>query len=194
MVGWLSRRWLIGAGFMAFAGLAALPIIATLVSRPVLLILLCSPVYMVHQVEEHHHDRFRRFINDALFGGRCAMTRRDVLVVNVPLVWGLNLAAAYAAFFVAPAVGMIAGYAMLVNALGHMIAAARMRRYNPGLLSACLLFVPLGTGVVIEAGLLPSTTLVWHLAALVGALAIHAAIASYAMRRAAQGAGAGRRR
>ena len=194
MVAWLSRRWVIGAGFMAFAGLAVLPIIATLVSRPVLLILLCSPVYMVHQVEEHHHDRFRRFINDALFGGRCAMSRRDVLIVNVPLVWGVNLAAAYAAFFVFPAAGMIAGYAMLVNALGHIIAAAYMRRYNPGLLSAGLLFLPLGTGVVIVAGSLPSTTLVWHLAALGGVLAIHAAIAGTAMRRAARDAGRSRRR
>lgn len=72
---------------------------------------------------------------------------------------------------------MIAGYAMLVNALGHMIAAVHMRRYNPGLVSAGLLFLPLGTGVVIMAGSQLSTTLVWHLAALGGALAIHAAIA-----------------
>ena len=105
MVGWLIDNWVGGAGFMAVAGSASLPILAPLTSNPVLLILLCSPVYMLHQVEEHRHDRFRLFVNETLFGGRCAITRRDVLIVNVPLVWGLNLTAAYAAVFVAPPPG-----------------------------------------------------------------------------------------
>lgn len=189
MVAWLSRRWVIGAGFMAAAGLAALPIIATLVSLPVLLIFLCSPIYMVHQVEEHHHDRFRCFVNDTLFAGRCAMTRRDVLIVNVPVVWGLNLGAAYVAYFLTPAAGMVAGYAMLVNAVGHLIAAARLHGYNPGLLSAALLFVPLGTAVVVTAGPLQSTSVAWHIAAFGGALVVHIAIAASAFWRAEMSTG-----
>lgn len=184
MVAWLSGHWVIGAGFMAAAGLISLPMFVPLVSGPILLILLCSPVYMLHQVEEHHHDRFRHFVNDTLFAGRCAMTRRDILIVNVPVVWGVNLGAAYAAFFVSPAAGMIAGYAMLVNALGHLIVGMRLRAYNPGLLSAALLFVPLGTAVIIVAGPLPSTLLAWHFGALGCALAIHLAIAAGAIRRA----------
>lgn len=103
---WLADYWVIGAGFMAASLIAAAPIVA--LPLPVFLIFLHSPVYMVHQVEEHTGDRFRKFANEHVFGGRDALTVASVLVTNLPFVWGINLLALYAAFLWGPAWGLVA--------------------------------------------------------------------------------------
>ena len=99
---------------------------------------------MLHQVEEHSGDRFRRFVNTRIFGGREALTESAVLVINLPLVWGINLSALYAAALWGPGFGLVAPYAMLVNAVIHIIAGLRLRCYNPGLATSLALFLPLG--------------------------------------------------
>ena len=68
-----------------------------------------------------------------LFGGREALTTPDVLWINLPGVWGVNLSALYAAGLVEPGLGLAAPYLMIVNGLAHIAMAAKMRCYNPGL-------------------------------------------------------------
>lgn len=144
--GWLADYWVIGAGFMAASLVAAAPVIP--LSPPLFLIFLHSPFYMIHQVEEHTGDRFRRFANDNLFGGRDALTVASVLVINLPFVWGINLLALYAAVVWGPAWGLVAPYVMIVNALAHVATSVRLRKYNPGLVTSIFLFLPLSIATI----------------------------------------------
>jgi hypothetical protein len=176
---WLAARWVAAAGFMAAALLALLPVLWAPLALPVLLIFLHSPAYMLHQIEEHTGDRFRRFANTVMFGGSEALTTASVLVINIPVVWGLNLGALYAASLLGPGYALVAPYALVVNALTHLGAALRLRRYNPGLASALLVFLPLGLITLWIIGSEADTTLHQHLAALAGALALHALIIAY---------------
>ncbi|WFP64506.1 HXXEE domain-containing protein [Mesorhizobium sp. WSM4904] len=144
--GWLADYWVIGAGFMAASLIAVAPVVS--LSLPVFLILLHSPLYMIHQVEEHTGDRFRKFANENVFGGRNALTVASVLVINLPFVWGINLLALYAAFLWGPAWGLVAPYVMVVNALAHLVTSARLRKYNPGLITSVTLFLPLSVATI----------------------------------------------
>ncbi|MEM1313148.1 MAG: HXXEE domain-containing protein [Pseudomonadota bacterium] len=105
---------------------------------------LCLGAYMIHQWEEHDGDRFRRYVNDRLGGGREILTPRAILWVNLPLVWGLNVACVLAAAAGSDGWAAPALYLVLVNGLGHAAQAIRFREANPGLWSALLIFVPLG--------------------------------------------------
>ncbi len=169
---WLADRWVACAAFMASALLAFTPVFAHL---PLALFLLAlhSPAYMLHQVEEHAHDRFRRFTNLHVFGGREALTTPAVLIINLPLVWGLNLGAFYAGYLIAPAWGLAAPYCLIVNAVAHIAATLRLRLYNPGLITALLLFLPLGTTTLY---ITPDKTLTTHLTGLGIALGLHIGI------------------
>ncbi|MBS9478041.1 HXXEE domain-containing protein [Ancylobacter radicis] len=180
---WLATRWVVAAGFMAAVMLALVPVLESAFALPLLLIFLHNPGYMIHQVEEHTGDRFRRFANVVMFGGREGLTTASVLVVNVGAVWTLNLGALYAAAFAGPGYGLIAPYAMVVNAVTHIGAAARLRRYNPGLVTAILLFLPLALVTITVIGREPEVSLAEHAAGLGGALILHAVIiASVALR------------
>ncbi|MBS7539452.1 HXXEE domain-containing protein [Ancylobacter lacus] len=181
---WLASHWVAGAGFMAAALLALAPALAGVVPAAAFLILLHSPAYMVHQVEEHAGDRFRAFVNTRLFGGRDGLSVAAVLVINLPLVWGLNLAAFYAALLAGPAAGLVAPYAMLVNGVIHLAAGLRLRAYNPGLATALLVFLPLGGVTLWEVGAAAGAAA--HLAGLGLALALHAAIVLHIGRRLAR--------
>ncbi|KAB2877130.1 MAG: HXXEE domain-containing protein, partial [Bauldia sp.] len=94
---WFHRNWM-HAGFVAgLFLLAVVPLLAGAFDLPFLLVYLQLPVYMLHQLEEHQGDRFRAFVNARLAGGRDALTTAAVVVINVPLVWGIDLAAIYLA-------------------------------------------------------------------------------------------------
>lgn len=147
---WLADYWVVGAGFMAASLIAVAPIVS--LSLPVFLIFLHSPFYMVHQVEEHTGDRFRKFANENVFGGRDALTVASVLIINLPFVWGINLLALYAAFLWGPAWGLVAPYVMIVNALAHLVTSARLRKYNPGLVTSIVLFLPLSVATIWTIG------------------------------------------
>lgn len=143
MTDWLAKHWVAGALFTAGALLALAPLIRAACGLQLLLIYLHLPGYVLHQVEEHTGDRFRRFLNQRIFGVE-ALTTAAVLWINLPGVWGLNLAALYLAYFIAPGWSLAAPYLMIVNALIHLGTAARTRGYNPGLWTSLALFLPLG--------------------------------------------------
>ncbi|TPI13443.1 HXXEE domain-containing protein [Mesorhizobium sp. B4-1-3] len=169
---WLADYWVIGAGFMAASLMAAAPILS--LPLPVFLIFLHSPFYMIHQVEEHTGDRFRKFANNHVFGGRDALTVASVLVINLPFVWGINLLALYAAFLWGPTLGLVAPYIMIVNALAHLVTSARLRKYNPGLVTSVLLFMPLSVATIWTIGW--TEGLVPHLIGAALAIFLHMAI------------------
>lgn len=176
---WLARHWVAGAGFMAAALIAATPLLAALAPLPLLLIFLHSPGYMIHQVEEHTGDRFRRFANARVFDGREGLTTPAVLVINVGAVWFLNLAALYAALAWGAGYGLVAPYAMLVNALTHVGARVRLGVYNPGLATAVVLFLPLSLATLFVIGTQPEVGWRFHAAGLAGAVLLHLAIVAH---------------
>ncbi|MBS7544915.1 HXXEE domain-containing protein [Ancylobacter oerskovii] len=181
VVYWLAGHWVSGAGFMAAALLALAPLLAQVLEPPLLLVFLHGPVYMLHQIEEHAGDRFRRFVNTRLLHDPDGLTVAAVLVVNLPLVWGVNLAALYAAVLCGPAAGLVAPYAMIVNAVIHLAAALRLRSYNPGLVTALLLFLPLGLATLAAVGM--QAGIAAHLGGLALAVLLHALIVVHVARR-----------
>jgi len=149
---------------------------------PVRLIGLLTPGYMLHQIEEHWGDRFRTFVNSRVFGGREALSEAAVFVINVPLVWGLNLAAWFWALSGRIDLALIGVYMMLVNAVVHVVGVARFG-YNPGVVTSFIVFAPLSAAVIAAT----HEPLSAHLFALGVALIGHAAIVLYALAHARRG-------
>ena len=180
---YVESHWVAAALFMGVALLLLLPLGIPGGDRAMLLIYLASPIYMLHQVEEHLGDRFRNYVNTAVFGGIEALTTGDVLLINLPGVWGINLAALYAAHFFGSGWGLVAAYLILINGISHLGMAARLRGYNPGLGSAVLVFIPFG---LVSAFQIPGTAL-QHGVGFALALGIHIAIALHALYRVRSG-------
>lgn len=177
---WLASHWVSAAGFMAAALLAVWPLLNAAYVLPLVLIFLHSPGYMLHQVEEHTGDRFRTFVNQRVFGGRDALSVAAVLVINIPVVWGLNLAALYAAYLWGAGFGLMAPYAMLINGITHIGAGIRFRSYNPGLVTSLIVFLPLSLWTLFSVG---PVGVVFHLAGLGLAIILHALIIANVLSR-----------
>ena len=133
---WFFQNWMYAGLIAGLFLLAVLPLVAGEWSAAMVAVFLMLPAYMVHQAEEHAGDRFRRFVNKHIAKVPNALTTSAVVVVNVPLVWGVDLVAIYLARFVAIGWGLIAIYLILVNAVLHVVGAAAFRAYNPGLVTA----------------------------------------------------------
>lgn len=146
-------------------------------------VFLCLPIYMLHQYEEHDHDRFRLYVNQVLGQGREALTPADVFVINVPGVWLVVAISWILALRLNPGFGLIAIYLVLVNALAHLAASLVTRKYNPGLITAIVFFLPLSLYALRCARQSGSTTLGMHLTGLAISLGIHLAIVVHARLR-----------
>ena len=141
------------------------------------------PAYMLHQLEEHDDDRFRHFVNATIGKGRDVLSPTAVFIINVPGVWGVAALSLYLATKVNCGFALIVVYLVVVNAVFHIVPAVILRIYNPGLVSAVLLFIPLGAGslwLVQQAG---GGTLAYHALGLLAAVAIHAAILVHVRRQ-----------
>jgi hypothetical protein len=175
----LYRNWVYGgalAGILIF-GLA--PLILRGWSWPMIAVFLQLPLYMVHQYEEHDDDRFGRFVNAMLGDGRTVLSPAAIFVINVPGVWGVNAVSIWLAAVDGIGFGLIGIYLTVVNAVVHIVPTIRLRRYNPGLATAVLLFLPVGIGALATVSIAPGVTWVHHALGLLVAILIHAAIMAY---------------
>jgi hypothetical protein len=154
MWGWLVRdwQWPAAALFAAVFLLAMAPLVAGSAGIALALVFVQLPIYLLHQGEEHVGDRFRRYVNQVIAGGRELLTPGITFWINFLAVWVVDLAALYLAWAVDLAAGLVAGYLALVNGMVHIAQAVARREYNPGLGSAVALFLPLGGWCVWEAG------------------------------------------
>lgn len=180
---WLVREWNwpAAACFAAVFLLVLAPPFAAVAGSALALIYLQLPAYMLHQWEEHSSDRFRLYVNRTIGGGRQALTPTATFWINSLGVWAFDLAALYLAWWVAPSAGLVAGYLAVVNAVPHLGAAVLRREYNPGVVTAALLLLPVGGWCVVRVG---SGAGVWpHAVALAAAIGLHALIVAYVMRR-----------
>ena len=181
---WFETNWMNAGVVAGLFLLAVLPLLATGTSLALIAVYLQLPVYMLHQLEEHAGDRFRRYVNETMAGGREALTTRAVIVINVVGVWGVDLAAIYLAWFVSLGLGLIAVYLTLVNALVHIVGGLVQRRYNPGLITAVVLFLPAGLWALVVVSRAPGVGGIDHLVGALAAVLIHVAIAVHVKRRA----------
>jgi hypothetical protein len=172
----LRDNWVYGGFLAALMLLALTPVLATGWPLALLLIWLQLPVYMLHQYEEHYADRFRLFINATIGGGKDVLSHLDVFVINIAGVWGVDAIAFWLAARVNIGLGLIAVYLSLVNSIGHCAQAIAMRCYNPGLITAILLFIPLGVVTLVVLAGTGQVTLTDHIIGLAAAILIHAAI------------------
>jgi len=179
MINRLISYWVYGGFLAAFLLLGLMPVFTHFWDLPLILVYLQLPVYMLHQLEEHDDDRFRRFINNLIGGGRDVLSRGAVFVINVPGVWGINLLSILLAFFVDLGFGLIGVYLTLVNGLVHVAQAIRLRSYNPGLVSALVLFLPVSGFALAYVIRSESVTVGYHLLGLGSAILIHIAIIAW---------------
>lgn len=184
MTQWLKLYWVAASLCMGLLLLTLAPVFDLRNDLFLLLVYLHTPVYMLHQVEEHTGDRFREFINRYMFHGVEALNSTAILVINLPGVWGVTILSLYAAVFIAPGWGLPAVYLVAVNALIHIAGTAVSRAYNPGFWTAIALFLPLSALSFWQSGLNPSIDWRYHAFGLAVALVIHAAIIVYATARA----------
>ena len=182
---WFYRNWMHAGVVAALFLIAVLPVFVGAFDWALVLVYLQLPVYMLHQLEEHQGDRFRRFVNQRLAGGREALTTPAVVFINVPLVWGVDLIAIYLARFAGIGLGLIAVYLMLVNAVVHIAAGLVLRVYNPGLVTAVVLFLPASLLALAAVSAVPGVGLSDHALGLGLALLVHAGIVVFVRRRAA---------
>ncbi len=188
VMGWLVGEWQWPAAslFAACLLLLLLPVWLRAAGLALALVYLQLPVYMLHQWEEHAGDRFRQYVNKTMAGGRKALTPSATFWINALGVWAVDLAALTLACFVNPALGLIAAYLPLVNAVGHIAPAVKRRSYNPGLWTSLVLFLPLGGWCVYEIAAISHAGWEWHALGIGVAVAVHAAIIIHVVRRLAR--------
>ncbi|WP_158966388.1 HXXEE domain-containing protein [Chachezhania sediminis] len=173
----LFANWVYGGALAALVLLALTPFLA--LSPGLTAIYLCLPVYMLHQYEEHDDDRFRRFVNAMMTGKGRGLTRADVFWINIAGVWALLTVTLWLAVTVSPGWGSIATWLLGLNGLIHIAQAMALRRYNPGLVTAVVLFLPMAAWLFVQ---IPAT-LLQQIAGFGIVLALHAAILVRATRQ-----------
>ena len=177
----LASSWVYGGFLAGFVLLLLLPVFTAGLSPAFLFVVLQLPIYMLHQYEEHDGDRFRRFVNRSVGGGREVLSTRAVFVINIGGVWLVNVVSIWLAATAGIGFGLIGVYATLVNALVHLGPALATRRYNPGLATAIVLFLPLGGAGAWMVTASGQAGLPYHVLGLGVALALHAAIVGYVL-------------
>ena len=179
----LITYWVYG-GFLAGLLLLLLsPLLLADWSAPLAAAFFLLPAYMVHQYEEHDDDRFRLFLNQTIGKGYDVLSPMAVFIINVPGVWGVIALSLYAAVTVNPGWALIAVDLVLVNAFVHIVHALIFRRYNPGLATALVIFLPLGGTTLWLIEKSGQATALEQGVSLLLAIAIHAAILIHVRRR-----------
>jgi hypothetical protein len=185
----IERGWVYG-GFLAGILLLVLaPLLIAGWNRPAALAYLALPVYMLHQYEEHDDDRFRRFVNRVLGRGREVLSVSAVFWINLLGVWVLLAACLWLVRLDSPGWAALPGWLLLVNGLLHAGQGVALRRYNPGLGTAVVLFLPLGALTLAAAWPVATGIVFWLSLAI--AVALHLWIFAHvrrALKRAPTGA------
>jgi len=179
MLSRLIRFWVYGGFLAAFLLLGLMPVCCRSWSVALILVFLQLPVYMIHQLEEHDDDRFRDFVNRVIGGGREVLSQSAIFVINVPGVWGVNLVSILLAATIDVGFGLIGIYLTVLNGVIHVAQAIRLKGYNPGLITAIILFLPIGGAALWAIHATGKVGLWYDALGLATAVAIHVAIVAY---------------
>lgn len=147
MLGRMAEFWVYGTGPAALVLLLLAPVLLVERPTPVVLTYLALPLYMLHQVEEWDAGLKHR-VNGILGPEHMGLSITRVAIMNVGLAWAPLAGALWLVTRVDVSWAVIVAWLVLLNAALHIGQAALQRRYNPGLGTAILLFVPLGGAIL----------------------------------------------
>jgi len=149
---WLKRNWP-QTGVVLAVYLSAFSIVFVLPTNlPVFLLLMMTPLYMMHEAEEYlFPGGFKEFFNRDIFGVDADNEPIDddfVFAVNMGLIWILlpvfGLLSAWRL-----ELGLWIPYFTLFAGVAHVPLAIKARKlYNPGLVVSLTLNIPGGAAVV----------------------------------------------
>lgn len=183
---WLYKNWPYAAIFTAGFLLLLAPFFYAAYGLAATLLYLHLPMYQIHQLEEHYHDRFRTFVNTVMFGGIEALTVRATFWINCLGVWVLDFVLFYPAFLVNLSWGLGVVYMVILNGVSHIGVSVVKRRYNPGVVSSVVLFLPVGIWTLREITVAAQATWVQQAVGLGIAVVGHGLIQATVLRRKAQ--------
>jgi hypothetical protein len=143
---WFHREWM-RAGLVVAAFLLVYLSVLVAPTNPVLYaMLLCAPLYMLHETEEYlFPGGFVEFANRDIYGQdpeTGLLDERLVYWINMGYIWlPLPICGLLSAYDLRWGAWM--PYFLIFQALVHVgLSIAARRWYNPGLATACLLHVP----------------------------------------------------
>ncbi|MFM7316803.1 MAG: HXXEE domain-containing protein, partial [bacterium] len=145
-------QWPAAAIFTAIFLLALAPLVNETEIDFLTIIYLQLPIYLIHQAEEHLHDRFRNHINHQIGHGAELLTRPATFLINFIGVWVYDITAILLASRHSIPAGLACGYLSFVNGIIHLVSAIKDRQSNPGLISAIFLLIPFGAYCVMQVG------------------------------------------
>ncbi len=173
---WFDTHWSRVGAVLACVMVATLPLVLLHWGSAAGSIHIVLIGYLLHQVEEHTGDRFRRFANTFVGHGREVLTLRATMLINVVGVWGGYLALILLTRYVDPGFGLIGAYAAIVNGLAHIAVTAVRRVYNPGFWTSLVFLVPAGAWAWVACSRANGLGLAAHAIGLGVAVLIHVAI------------------
>ena len=132
---------------------------------------------MIHQYEEHDGERLAAFLNGMMGAGKRGVSPAAIWVINVIFVWFLLLTVFHLATL-SPGCGVLAAYLLAINGILHVIWAANFRKYNPGLWTSILLFIPIAVWIIASV----PAALSIHVVSAVLVILLHAGIMIFARR------------
>ncbi|MEM9283559.1 MAG: HXXEE domain-containing protein [Verrucomicrobiota bacterium] len=174
MITRLFQYWVYAAPPIALLLIGLYPFVSDSIALPLFLSL---PAYLLHQYEEHDDNRFAEFLNGMMGTARKGLSPASIWVINVVFVWFLLLAVFYLAS-IDSGWAVLAGYLLAINGFVHVAWAVAFRKYNPGLWTSFLLFLPLAVWIFAA---IPATLAI-HLTSAVLIVMLHAAIMMMARR------------
>jgi hypothetical protein len=173
---WLLSQWPYAAGLTSVFLTVVLPPLYFFWGLPLTLALATLPLYMVHQIEEHAGDRFRRYVNQELAAGHPALGPTAVFLINSVGVWLVILISVFGGWLWNPGCLLLAAYLVLINGFVHLAAGIVKRAPNPGIYTGCFLFLPTGFWTLVEIQQAFHPGVLWHARCFFSILTLHLAI------------------
>jgi hypothetical protein len=173
---WFIDNWAKASLPLAIVLFLISPFIYQGIGLAAFLVFLTLPFYMLHQYEEHARGQFKAFVNNTIGRGREVLTDKAIFRVNVLGVWLGTLVVLYLCVYVSIVWGLLAGYLVALNGIGHTFTSIRMRRYNPGLWTSVFVFLPLGIYIIYTVTKISGAGLLYNGIALVVTILLHSMI------------------
>ncbi len=173
---WFIDNWAMASLPLAIILLLISPFVYKGIGLAAFLVFLTLPFYMLHQYEEHASGQFKAFVNNMIGKGQEIMTDKAIFRINVLWVWLSTLLVLYLCVYVNIVWGLFAGYMVAFNGIVHISTSIRMRRYNPGLWTSVVVFLPLGIYIIYLVSKISGTGLLYNGIFLGVAILLHAMI------------------